>query len=68
MAYLEADLELNGFQEVALLGLQRVLQELRDVGTDTGDCDLYTWRSATELIEQQEALLAAAGRGLLIYG
>jgi hypothetical protein len=33
---LEADLEFDGFEEVTLLGLERVLQELLDVGTHSG--------------------------------
>lgn len=33
---LEADLEFDGFEEVSLLGLERVLKELLDVGTHTG--------------------------------
>lgn len=37
---LETDLELDGLEEVALLGLQRVVQELLDVGTYTGNGNL----------------------------
>jgi hypothetical protein len=33
---LEADLEFDGFEEVSLLGLQRILKELLDVGTHSG--------------------------------
>jgi hypothetical protein len=33
---LEADLELDGFEEVTLLGLEGVIQELFDVGTHSG--------------------------------
>jgi hypothetical protein len=33
---LEADLEFDGFEEVTLLGLKRVLKELLDVGTHSG--------------------------------
>ena len=33
---LEADLKLDGLEEVSLLGLQRVLQEFFDVGTHSG--------------------------------
>ena len=36
---LEADLELDGLEEVALLGLGGVLKELLDVGTDAGNRD-----------------------------
>ena len=36
---LEADLELDGLEEVPLLGLVGVLEELLDVGADTGDRD-----------------------------
>jgi len=36
---LEADLELDGLEEVSLLGLEGVLKELLDVGTHSGDCD-----------------------------
>jgi len=33
---LEADLEFDGFEEVSLLGLGRVLKELLDIGTHSG--------------------------------
>lgn len=33
---LEADLEFDGFEEVTLLGLERILKELLDVGTHSG--------------------------------
>jgi hypothetical protein len=33
---LKADLKLDGLEEVSLLGLQRVLQKLFDVGTHSG--------------------------------
>tara|TARA_R110002033_G_C3725183_1_gene223374 strand:+ start:130 stop:378 length:249 start_codon:yes stop_codon:yes gene_type:complete len=33
---LEADLELDGLEEVSLLGLEGVLKELLDVGTHSG--------------------------------
>jgi hypothetical protein len=33
---LEADLEFDGFEEVSLLGLERVLEERLDVGTHSG--------------------------------
>jgi hypothetical protein len=33
---LDADLEFDGFKEIALLGLERVLEELLDVGTYSG--------------------------------
>jgi hypothetical protein len=36
---LEADLELDGLEEVSLLGLIGVLKELLDVGTDAGNRD-----------------------------
>jgi hypothetical protein len=36
---LQADLKLNGLEEVALLGLVGVLQELTDLRTDISDCD-----------------------------
>lgn len=37
---LQADLELDGLQKVSLLLIERVVQELLDVGTNSGDCDL----------------------------
>jgi len=37
---LEADLELDGLQEVSLLGLVRVLEQLLHVRAHSGDCDL----------------------------
>merc|ERR1712080_7928 len=37
---LQADLELDGLEEVALLGLLRVLQELADLRPDISDCNL----------------------------
>jgi len=36
---LDADLEFDGFEEVSLLGLERVLEERLDVGTHSGDCN-----------------------------
>jgi hypothetical protein len=33
---LEADLELDGFEEVSLLGFERVFEKLLDVGTHSG--------------------------------
>jgi len=54
---LEADLEFDGFEEVTLLGLKRVLKELLDVGTHSGCGELsvisslrdrgvhYVWKS-----------------------
>jgi hypothetical protein len=33
---LEADLEFNGFEEVSLLSLKRVLEKLLDIGTHSG--------------------------------
>ena len=33
---LEANLEFDGFEEISLLGLKRVLKELLDVGTHSG--------------------------------
>jgi hypothetical protein len=40
MPYLETDLKLDGLEEVSLLGLERVLKKLVDVGTHSGDSDL----------------------------
>lgn len=37
---LEADLELDGLEEVALLGVLRVIKKLLHVGAHSGDCDL----------------------------
>lgn len=34
---LEADLELDGLEEVTLLGVERVVEQLADVGTHSGD-------------------------------
>ncbi len=35
---LEADLELDGFEEVSLLGLKRVLEQLLDIASHSGCC------------------------------
>jgi len=36
---LKTDLKFDGLEEVSLLGLERVLQKVLDVGTHSGDCN-----------------------------
>jgi len=36
---LEADLELDGLEEVSLLGVEGVIEELLDLGTHSGYCN-----------------------------
>lgn len=54
---LQADLELDGFEEVSLLGLEGVLKELLDVGTHSG-CgkvvSFYSWCSAKSQIVSRD--------------